>query len=148
MEVKRCHYFTTCLTVFFFVPARTHYTKRQSGAKSFNRRYARAANVVPGPFIHALSSSQPEWGIQWQDQRCTLSGHAHQVHCPSAYRRGWCDLHFFTRNTDKVRSQKAFTSGPISAHQRNAIRMAFRWWADSGPRWYAGCEIVKRDFGT
>ena len=29
--------------------------------------------------------------------------------------------------------QKAFNVGPPSAHQRNAISMAFGWWADDGP---------------
>ena len=27
---------------------------------------------------------------------------------------------------------------PLLVHQRNANRMAFRWWADSGPRLNAG----------
>ena len=30
-------------------------------------------------------------------------------------------------------SQPANNLGPLSAHQRNAIFMAFRWWAESGP---------------
>ena len=29
-------------------------------------------------------------------------------------------------------------NGPASAHQRNAIEMAFRWWADAGPTLNAG----------
>ena len=33
---------------------------------------------------------------------------------------------------------KYIKSGPLLARQRNAILMAFRWWADSGPRLYAG----------
>ena len=31
------------------------------------------------------------------------------------------------------------TSGLLSARQRNAIQMAFRWWADSGPNLHVGC---------
>ena len=33
---------------------------------------------------------------------------------------------------------------PLSAHQRNAIRMAFRWWTDSGLRLYAGWDSIKK----
>ena len=29
-------------------------------------------------------------------------------------------------------------SGPSMAHQRNAIKVAFRWWADNGPTLNAG----------
>ena len=32
------------------------------------------------------------------------------------------------------RPSKHIKKGPLSARQRNAIRMAFRWWADSVPR--------------
>ena len=31
-------------------------------------------------------------------------------------------------------TQKSSHSGPLSARQRNAIQMAFRWWADRGQR--------------
>ena len=34
-------------------------------------------------------------------------------------------------------SQSAHSIGPLSAHQRNAIQMAFRWWTDRGPLIYA-----------
>ena len=30
-------------------------------------------------------------------------------------------------------TKPAFNVGPSSARQRNAISMAFRWWADDGP---------------
>ena len=33
-------------------------------------------------------------------------------------------------------------SGPLSDHQQNAIKMAFYWLADSGPRWYAGWDVA------
>ena len=33
-------------------------------------------------------------------------------------------------------SQPAYRIGPLSAHQRNATLMTFRWWADSGPLLY------------
>ena len=40
--------------------------------------------------------------------------------------------------------QKARKIGPISAHQQNAIRMAFRWRVESGPRsdadWVLACS--------
>ena len=29
-------------------------------------------------------------------------------------------------------SQHAYNEWPLSAHQPNAIQMAFRWWADGG----------------
>ena len=29
-------------------------------------------------------------------------------------------------------TQKAYKNGPLSAQQRNAIKMAFRWWAANG----------------
>ena len=35
-------------------------------------------------------------------------------------------------------SQDARKIGALTACQRNAIRMAFRWWADSGPRMDSG----------
>ena len=38
----------------------------------------------------------------------------------------------------KWHSQKARQIEPLSAHHRNAIRMAFRWRADSDPRFDAG----------
>ena len=34
-------------------------------------------------------------------------------------------------------------SRPLSVHQRNAISMAFRWWADSGPRLYADWDTAE-----
>ena len=43
-----------------------------------------------------------------------------------------------SRNTglDRLKNYKAtkpaFNVGPSSARQRNAIKMAFRWWADNG----------------
>ena len=30
----------------------------------------------------------------------------------------------------------AISHGPLSAHLRSAIQMAFRWWADGGPLLY------------
>ena len=35
--------------------------------------------------------------------------------------------------TLNVKIPAIIKSGPVSAHQQNAISMAFRWWADSGP---------------
>ena len=35
-------------------------------------------------------------------------------------------------------TKQACNLGPLSANQRNAIQMAFRWRADSGPRRHAG----------
>ena len=35
----------------------------------------------------------------------------------------------------------AATNGPTSAHQRNAIEMAFRWRADAGPILNAGLVV-------
>ena len=39
----------------------------------------------------------------------------------------WCQLAHILRST-----QPAFNLGPLSARQRNAIWMAFRWRANSG----------------
>ena len=41
--------------------------------------------------------------------------------------------------------QTATKSGPLSALQRNAIKMAFRWQADDGPTLDAG--LVVQDIG-
>ena len=49
-------------------------------------------------------------------------------------------------DVDSVRC--AYKSGPLSTCQRNAIRMAFRWEVDSGPRLIACamCLLNKLDF--
>ena len=40
-----------------------------------------------------------------------------------------------------VKTQKEYSLGPLSAHQRNTILMVFRRWADSGPLLNANCEV-------
>ena len=48
-------------------------------------------------------------------------------------------LHVYTHlQIHTPAAQSANKCGPPSARQRNAIRMAFRWRADSGPRLYPG----------
>ena len=36
----------------------------------------------------------------------------------------------------------AYKGGPLLTHQQNAIKMAFCWRTDSGPRMYAGCVFI------
>ena len=45
-------------------------------------------------------------------------------------------LSIFDKNQTFMRwfiSKRTYILGPLSAHQRNAITMAFRWWADGDP---------------
>ena len=46
---------------------------------------------------------------------------------------------FFLFLVDEGREDPSTTiSGPSTARQRNAILLAFRWWADDSPTWNAG----------
>ena len=45
---------------------------------------------------------------------------------------------FFFFVDEGIEDRNTAINGPSSAHQRNAIKMAFRWWADDGPTLNAG----------
>ena len=59
------------------------------------------------------------------------SGHITSVHCkPFTIEWGTCNLCQISQDARKI--------GVLPVCQRNAIRMAFRWRADSGPRLDSG----------
>ena len=57
-------------------------------------------------------------------------------------------IHTVNNLASFLTSQSAYSGGPPSAHQRNAIRMAFRWRVDSGPLLYDYSGGANRDTGN
>ena len=54
-----------------------------------------------------------------------------------------CITYFsMTRVDQELYTQPAYNLGPLSARQRNAIQMAFRWRSDSGPILRAYCTCT------
>ena len=48
---------------------------------------------------------------------------------------------YFVNNGGRKVNYFEQQKGSLSAHQRNAIEMAFRWWADSAHRLIVGWDI-------
>ena len=94
------------------------------------------------PFSCLGSSSR------WQTTLDTIHQHILYIFIMNGSRklcqcRGCPTLSFFFDNGRE--DQNSTKSGPSSAHQRNAIEIAFRWWADDDPTLYADIFLGNPD---